>query len=86
MSEQDTTLEALMDEALNLHQAGNLREAEARYRRILELQPNHRGALHAVGAIAYQAGDHREALKYLSKAAKNACLRENLGRAACDLR
>ena len=86
---QEPTLEALMEEALASQQAGNVQEAEARYRRILERQPNHPGALHAVGAIAYQAGDPREALNYLSKAAKadpqNPDLQNDLGTVLMEL-
>jgi protein O-GlcNAc transferase len=42
--------------ALQRHQAGRLAEAEALYRQILAVQPNHADALHMLGILAHQAG------------------------------
>ena len=40
--------------ALHHHEAGRLADAEALYRQILAVQPNHGDALHLLGVIAYQ--------------------------------
>jgi tetratricopeptide (TPR) repeat protein len=53
---------ALLQQALALHRAGRLAEADAIYRRILEGQPQHPDALHLSGLIAHQSGDHATAL------------------------
>lgn len=44
------------DLALQHHQAGRLAEAEALYRQILKVQPDHADALHLLGVLAQQAG------------------------------
>lgn len=53
-----------------MHQAGDIREAQALYRRILASDPNHPLALHGIGAIACQAGHYADAQKHLAKAAE----------------
>jgi predicted O-linked N-acetylglucosamine transferase (SPINDLY family) len=50
------------------HQAGRLREAEAIYRQVLQVQPAHPDALHLLGVIAHQAGQHTTAVSYISQA------------------
>ena len=60
--------EASFDEALHLHQAARRAEAEAAYRRILEAQPDHAGALHLLGVIRQQQGCHEEALGLIGRA------------------
>jgi tetratricopeptide (TPR) repeat protein len=47
------------------HQSGNLAEAEACYRGVLELQPNHPEALHLLGVVAQQNGDYIQAEKLI---------------------
>jgi Tfp pilus assembly protein PilF len=42
--------------ATRLHQFGQLAEAEALYRRVLERDPKHPGALHLLGVLAHQQG------------------------------
>ena len=42
--------------AIALHQAGRLQEAEIIYQSILQQQPKHPDALHLLGVIAFQAG------------------------------
>jgi predicted O-linked N-acetylglucosamine transferase (SPINDLY family) len=63
---------ATIPEALNLalqhHRAGRLPEAEALYRQILQAQPDHPGALHLLGMIAYQVGRHEVAVEYVKQA------------------
>ena len=43
--------------ALALHQAGQLAQAEQLYRQILHEHPDHDGALHSLGVLAWQNGD-----------------------------
>ena len=48
--------------AVDLHQSGRLREAEAAYRNVLVGNPNNPDALHLLGLIAHQAGRLDEAV------------------------
>ncbi|MFA7242078.1 MAG: tetratricopeptide repeat protein [Sulfuricellaceae bacterium] len=50
------------------HQLGQLPQAEAIYRQILQVQPNHVDALHFLGVIAHQAGKHELAIELINKA------------------
>src|SRR5690349_7281714 len=50
------------------HQAGQLREAEALYRQILEDEPRHADAVHLLGLVAYQCGHHETAIELISRA------------------
>jgi len=54
--------------ALQHHQAGRLAEAEALYRRIIAVQPNHAEALRLTGAIAHQVGRHDLAAEWIRRA------------------
>jgi tetratricopeptide (TPR) repeat protein len=49
-------IQALLKEALGLHQAGQLAQAERIYRQILAVDPRHADCLHLLGMIDYQAG------------------------------
>jgi protein O-GlcNAc transferase len=57
-----TPVPVLFDSALAHHQAGRLPEAEALYRAILARQPAHGDALHLLGVMAYQTGQHAVAV------------------------
>jgi tetratricopeptide (TPR) repeat protein len=46
---------------LSHHQSRNLAEAEACYRGVLQLQPDHPDALHLLGVVAQQNGDYVQA-------------------------
>jgi len=50
------TVQRACELALQHHRDGRLAEAEALYRQILEVQPNHFDALHLLGVIAHQSG------------------------------
>jgi protein O-GlcNAc transferase len=52
------------------HQAGQLAEAEACYRRVLGIQPDHADALNMLGVIAYQLRRHDVAVELLTRAIK----------------
>lgn len=62
------TVQQALSLALQHHQAGRLRDAEALYRHILALEPGHPEALHNLGVIAYQVGRHELAIDWLQKA------------------
>ena len=80
---------AMISEALNIalqhHQAGRLREAEALYRQILQAQPEHPDALHLLGVIAQQVGQYDVAIRYINRAiavnAQAAEFHNNIGEA-----
>ncbi|MBI3451538.1 MAG: tetratricopeptide repeat protein [Rhodospirillales bacterium] len=71
--------------AIDLHQAGRLREAIAGYRRVLERQPDRPDALNFLGMALSQAGDAEAGIAALKRAAaaapKEAITHNNLGEA-----
>ena len=54
-----TTVAAAFAQALALHQAGRLTDAEKMYRQILAAQPTHFDSLHLLGVIFCSAGTPR---------------------------
>jgi len=56
------------DDALALHQSGRVAEAEGIYRRVLQQQPDHPGALHLLGVVRQQQGDYPAALELIGRA------------------
>ena len=54
--------------AVQHHQAGRLAEAEAAYRQILAVQPQHADSLHWLGVLAHQAGRNQVAAELIQKA------------------
>ena len=54
--------------AVGHHQAGRLEAAEQIYRLILQAEPNHADAIHLLGVIAHQVGNHEVALQYIGRA------------------
>jgi predicted TPR repeat methyltransferase len=65
-------LQTLFQDGLRAHQAGQLPDAEAAYRRVLELDADHADANHLLGVIAHQAGDHGAAVELIGKAIRHA--------------
>jgi len=59
--------------AVQHHKAGNLKEAEEIYRKIVRANPEHPDALHYLGAIAHQTGDNENAVKFISEAIRIRC-------------
>lgn len=59
-----------LEQAMGLHQAGRLMEADGIYRQILEQDPTHADALRLRGALAYQIGNPAAAVELLSAARK----------------
>ena len=57
--------------AVALHQAGKLDEAEQSYRQLLEIAPEHTDLLHLLGMLAFQKGAADSALDFLYKARRH---------------
>src|SRR5438876_2417184 len=57
-----------IDVALAHHSAGRLDQAEHIYRQVLAVAPQHPDALHLLGVIAHQAGQHQAAIELINKA------------------
>lgn len=57
-----------ISEGLSLHGAGNLRLAEARYREVLAVDPDHVDALHFLGVLLHQTGRPEEARNFIGQA------------------
>ena len=60
----------LLQKAILLHQQGQLSEAQRLYEKILQNQPKHFDALHYLGVIAYQTGNHLTAIELMNQAIK----------------
>jgi protein O-GlcNAc transferase len=85
-----TTIAESFATAIGHHQAGRLQIAEPIYRSILAADPNHADALHLLGLIQHQRGDHDRAIEYLQRAiglqGQQAIYHSNLGEAYRALR
>lgn len=57
-----------LQEAMNLHRAGNLSAAEHIYKKILATNPKHGDVLNLLGTISIQTKNYEQALNRLSKA------------------
>ncbi|REK19561.1 MAG: tetratricopeptide repeat protein [Planctomycetota bacterium] len=57
-----------LQQAIALHQAGQLAQAEQLYRRILKAQPRHPDALHLLGLVAHQLGHPEPAIEFIGRA------------------
>jgi tetratricopeptide (TPR) repeat protein len=62
------SLQKILQQAANHHQAGRFRQAEALYRQILSTDPDHPEALYFLGLLAYQHGRNSTAIDLISKA------------------
>lgn len=67
MNESDDTGQVLQ-QAVQLHGAGKLQQAEHLYRQVLKRDPNQPDALHYLGVIAMQAGHFDAAAELISQA------------------
>jgi tetratricopeptide (TPR) repeat protein len=71
--------------ALEQHNAGNLREADALYRQALSINPRHADSLHLLGVLAHELGRYDVAAELIGRAitinAKPAVYHMNLGSA-----
>ena len=66
--QQSKAIDALFQQAVTLHQVGQVYEAEQLYRRILQTFPKHVDANYNLGLIANLAGHQEAALKHLQVA------------------
>lgn len=57
-----------LEEALQLHRAGRLEQAEDIYCKVLKKEPRHPDALHLYGLLLHQRGRHREAAQHIERA------------------
>jgi protein O-GlcNAc transferase len=62
------SIDQLMQSALAHHQAQRTSEAEAIYRRVLAVDPDHADALHYLGVLRYQQRQPREAWELIKRA------------------
>ena len=76
-------MNAILTQALEHHQSGRPREAEALYRQILEVDPEHSEALHLLGVLSLQAGNGNKAVQFIEHSLElnpsNADALNNLG-------
>src|SRR5947209_5295784 len=76
--------------ALQHHRAGRLQDAEQLYRQILAVEPAHADALHLLGVLAHQVGQHELAVTWIRHAIElksaDANFHNNLGEALSALR
>jgi hypothetical protein len=68
MTEEPLPPERRLDQAVQLHQAGDLSKAEDIYRDVLEADPGNSAALHMLGVIAFQSGYNDKALGLIARA------------------
>lgn len=57
-----------LQEAIDLHQSGNLSEAKESYEAILEAKAEHCQAIHLLGVVYHQMGESRHAIDLISQA------------------
>ncbi len=70
MSDSNAAFDAdpALEAALLLHEAGRLEEAKQAYLHILSLRPGYADALHLLGVVAHQTGDHLAAVTHIQQA------------------
>jgi protein O-GlcNAc transferase len=72
-----------LQRAIELYQAGELKQAESLCREIVKKQPENTDALHLLGVLSYQLGNYDSAIEYLHKTLRfipaNAYVHYNLG-------
>jgi predicted TPR repeat methyltransferase len=89
MGQGEAPVAALLKEAVALHQAGKLDEAQARYRQVLAREPRRFDALHLLGVVLRQQGDAEGAVALIEQAIAidpaQASAHCNLGAALQDL-
>lgn len=85
-----THAQTKFQQALALHQNGQLAQAQVLYEDLLRTQPQHFDALHLSGVIAAQTKNHRRAVELIGKAIElnpdNAAFYSNRGNALKELK
>lgn len=67
-SSASSPVDALFQRAVASHKAGQLPQAEALYRQVLQVSPHHAGALHYLGVLAHQVGQPAVAVELIGQA------------------
>ncbi len=67
-SSASSSAAALFQRAVASHQAGQLPQAEALYRQVLQVSPRHAGSLHYLGVLAHQVGQPALAVDLIGQA------------------
>jgi len=79
----NTTIPNALQTAIEHQQAGRLSQAEAVYRQILQIKPDHPDALHLLGMVAHQEGRNEVAVELIGRAIRakpsEAMYHNNLG-------
>jgi tetratricopeptide (TPR) repeat protein len=70
MNSSRATLQELFDQAIALHQSGNLTAAERLYQQVLLMEPNSFAPRHMLGVIRFQQGRGIEAIDLIAGALK----------------
>jgi len=68
MNQNQQTVQAQFQQAIRLHQAGQLTQAEALYRELLDSYPHHADSLHLLGVLYHQTARHIEAVDKIGTA------------------
>jgi predicted O-linked N-acetylglucosamine transferase (SPINDLY family) len=63
---------ALLEEALGHKRAGRKQQAESLCKEVLHSHPRHAQALHCLGELAFEAGQHQLALEFFTRALESA--------------
>ncbi len=58
----------LVQKGVQLHQAGQVQEAETIYRQVLDIDPDHADANHLLGVLLSRVGNHGQAVELISRA------------------
>lgn len=61
------SLPEAIEQAVKRHNAGDLASAESLYRKVLEVDPVNADALHLLGVVLHQRGDHKGALELIDR-------------------
>ena len=70
MNPSRAALQELFDQAIVLHQGGNLAEAERLYQRVLAMEPASFAPRHMLGVIRFQQGQYPQAIELIAGALK----------------
>ena len=63
-----TSARSILERAVEQHRAGQMDAAEMDYRKVLETEPDNVDALHLLGVLVHQRGDHLTALSFVDRA------------------
>jgi protein O-GlcNAc transferase len=82
-------VDAKFQEALSIHQKGDLAQAQVLYQRILAIDPRHADSLHLLGVMAHQTRNYQRAVEFIDAAVRvqpeNAFFYFNRGNALFEL-